>query len=249
LADQVYEYLEKEIVEGRLRPGDRIMEKDLSRRLGISRTPIREALLKLGMVGIVSCTSRRSYKVRVLTAKDVKEIFEILGILEAAVVGSVISAITTADLDSLRQYNRRMAEAGERGDFHVYGSWNEQFHDVFISKYPNRSLRDLCDTVRRLFYTFPVRHDSLNAWIEKSVQEHEEIIRLAAARDGQALRSYIQDVHWGRGSHSRYIEDAFAGEGPGTSASDGQEDTFGGTIGPSIGSVGVGAGLEKSLNH
>src|SRR5258707_6681681 len=93
LTDQVYSLPEREIVEGRMKPGERIREKELSQRLGISRTPIREALLKLEMAGIVVCNSRRSYNVRILTAADVSEIFEILGILEGAAVTSIVHEI------------------------------------------------------------------------------------------------------------------------------------------------------------
>ena len=212
LAEQVYELLQRQIVEGHLKPGARIVEKKLTLQLGISRTPIREALLKLEMAGIVVCNSRRSYNVRTLTVADVKDTFEILGILEGAVASSVAQAVTNGDLALLKEYNESMAKAGRRGDFPTYGAWNEKFHDVLISKYKNQSLRNLCDTVRRLLYTFPVRHGSLTQWIEKSVKEHEEIIRLAAAKDGPALGKFFRDVHWNHLSHSRYIEDAFAGE-------------------------------------
>jgi DNA-binding GntR family transcriptional regulator len=223
IAGQVYAFLQREIVNGRLKPGARILEKNLSLRLGISRTPVREALLKLEMAGIVVCNSRRSYNVRILTVADVKEIFEVLGILEGVVVSSVAQAITQRDLDLLREYNQKMAEMAHGGDFHTYGDWNEKFHDVCISKYPNRSLRDLCDTVRRLLYTFPVRHDSLAQWIALAVEEHEEIIRLAVAKDGAALGAFVREVHWSHLRHSPYIEDAFAGEDPSSLCSDGVE--------------------------
>ena len=75
-------------------------------------------------------------------------------------IRSVAQTITQEDLNLLREYNEKMAEMAYGGDFHTFGDWNEKFHVVCISKYPNRSLRGLCDTVRRLLYTFPVRHDS-----------------------------------------------------------------------------------------
>lgn len=212
LAEQVFRFLQEEIVEGRLKPRERIREKELSLRLGVSRTPIREALLKLEMAGVIVCNARKSYNVRALVVADVKEAFEILGVLEGAVAGCAVQRITESDLDLLREYNQNMAEAGRRGDFHNYGAWNEKFHDVFISKYPNRSLREMCNTVRRLLYVFPVRKDSLPRWIAKCVQEHEEIIRLAAAKDGPALAAFLRDEHWNHHVHSRYIEDVFAEE-------------------------------------
>ena len=114
LTDQVYSLLEREIVEGRMKPGERIREKELSQRLGISRTPIREALLKLEMAGIVVCNSRRSYNVRILTAADVREIFEILGILEGAAETSVAQEITPEDMELLDQYNEKILPESSR---------------------------------------------------------------------------------------------------------------------------------------
>src|SRR3989442_15326053 len=77
LAEQTYRLLREDIIQGRMRPGERIREKVLSERLGVSRTPIREALLKLQMAGVVVCNSRRSYNVRLLTLTEVRETFEI----------------------------------------------------------------------------------------------------------------------------------------------------------------------------
>ena len=209
LTDQVYSLLEREIVEGRMKPGQRIREKELSQRLGISRTPIREALLKLEMAGIVVCNSRRSYNVRILTAADVSEIFEILGILEGAVVTSVAEEITDKDLELLEQYNEKMAETASTEDFHTFGLWNEKFHDVLLSKSRNHSLRDICDSIRRRIYVFPVQPRTLSHLIEQSVREHKEIIRLAKAKDASALGAYFRDIHWNYQAHLPYVEEAF----------------------------------------
>ena len=70
IADRVYGLLRQEIAAGVFRPGERIVEQPLSARLRISRTPIREALLKLEAEGVVVCNSRRSYNVRILTVQD-----------------------------------------------------------------------------------------------------------------------------------------------------------------------------------
>jgi DNA-binding GntR family transcriptional regulator len=102
LTYQVYKLLKQQIASGRFRPGERIYEKVLAQRLGISRTPVREALLKLETDGLVVCNSRRSYNVRSLTVADVKEIYQILGILEGSVAGLVAGQITLDDLELLR---------------------------------------------------------------------------------------------------------------------------------------------------
>src|SRR5882672_3212345 len=206
LTDQVYSLLEQQIVEGRMKPGERIREKDLSQQLGISRTPIREALLKLEMAGVVVCDSRRSYNVRILTAVDVNEVFEILGILEGAAVASLTQEITERDLALLEQYNQKMAETSKTGDFHTFGAWNEKFHDVFLSKSKNRSLREVCDSIRRRIYVFPVHPGSVSHLIDQSVREHVEIIRLARAQDLAGLGAYFREVHWNYHSHLPSVE-------------------------------------------
>jgi DNA-binding GntR family transcriptional regulator len=211
LTDQVYSLLEREIVEGRMKPGERIREKELAQRLGISRTPIREALLKLEMAGIVVCNSRRSYNVRILTADDIREVFEILGILEGAAMTSVEPNIAEDELALLEQYNQKMAETAKTGDFHAFGAWNEKFHDVLLSRSRNRSLLEVCDSIRRRIYVFPVKPGALSHLIEQSVREHLEIIRLARANDFAALGAYFRDVHWNYRVHLPYVEEVFSG--------------------------------------
>ncbi|MPZ17515.1 MAG: FCD domain-containing protein [Luteitalea sp.] len=213
IADKVYRLLRHEIAAGQFRPGERIVEKLLVARLQISRTPIREALLRLESEGIVVCNSRRSYNVRLLTVHDVKEIYETLGILEGAAVRQIASVIDDRDLGALRRLNAKMRAAAKQGDLQAFGAWNREFHDVLLSKLENRTLREVCDIVRDRLYTFPVRRHSIPEWLRKSVREHREIIRLAIAKDGEALGAYFRDIHWSYDRNRRYIDDAFDASG------------------------------------
>jgi len=213
LAEQVYHVLRESIATGRLRPGERILEKLLAGQLEVSRTPVREALLKLERDGLVICNSRRSYKVRVLSVTDVKEIYATLGILESAVVGLASTRLTPGDIQMLRNYNRQAERAARRADFRGYGAANREFHGVFLSKADNRTLRDVCESVRALLYTFPVRSKSLPKGLTRNVREHREIIRLAEAKDPKALESYFRDVHFDVEKNRRFIEDVFDRDG------------------------------------
>ena len=213
IADKVHVRLRKEIATGTFRPGERILEKALSDSLGVSRTPIREALLRLETEGVVVCNNRRSYNVRVLTVDDVREIYETLGILEGAAVATVTGMLGDADLRELRRLNRLMAQAAVEADLLAFGQWNRQFHDVFLSKLPNSVLRATCTAVRGPLYTFPVHRGSLANWLGKSVAEHRTIIRLAAAGEAETLGVYFRDVHWSFERNHRYITDAFDDEG------------------------------------
>jgi DNA-binding GntR family transcriptional regulator len=213
IADKVYTILRQDVAAGRFRPGARILEKALASRLGISRTPIREALIRLEIEGVVVCTSRRSYNVRTLTVADVGEIYETLGILEGAGARAAASRLTGEDVRNLRQFNKTMEAAAAKADLPAFGEWNRRFHDVFLLRLENRTLRETCNLVRAPLYTFPVQRRSLAEWLRKSVREHRAIIKLATAGDAAALGDYFRDVHWSFDRNRRFIMDAFDREG------------------------------------
>ncbi len=215
LSQRAYEVLSHAIASGRLRPGARISEKTVASRLRISRTPVREALLRLEVEGVVRCTSRRSYNVGTLTVDDVRELYETLAILEAAAAARVAAQITGADVKLLESYNRRMAGSARRGDLPGFGVWNRRFHGIFLEKLGNQTLRRACDSIRARLYTFPVSRSSLSRWLWKSVSEHREIIRLASARDATGLAAFFREVHWGYDENRDFIRDAFDRNGKG----------------------------------
>lgn len=215
LSERAYEVLSNAIATGRLSPGTRISEKEVASQLQISRTPVREALLRLEVEGVVRCTSRRSYNVGTLTVEDVRELYQTLAILEAAAAAGAASQITAADLKLLETYNRRMANSARRGDLPGFGAWNRRFHGVFLEKLGNQTLRRSCDSIRARLYTFPVRRSSLSQWLWKSVNEHREIIRLASARDAEGLAAFFREVHWGYEKNCDFIRDAFDRKGKG----------------------------------
>ena len=103
-----------------------------------------------------------------------------------------------------------MAETANTEDFHTFNAWNEKFHDVLLSKSRNHSLRDVCDSIRRRIYVFPVQPRTLSHLIDQSVREHIEIIRLAKAKDAAALGAYFRDIHWNYQAHLPYVEEVFA---------------------------------------
>jgi len=213
LAEKAYDMLSRYIVQGKLRPGEHILAKDLSTRLGMGRTPVREALLRLQNEGIIICNSRHNYKVRILTQGDIKEIYDTLGILEGAAAGAAPQIITSEDIDRLEEYNAKMRQFAQKGDLSTFGRWNHEFHGIFLDRYGNRMLHSLCDSIRRQVYAYPVQGGSLARWLEKSVREHREIIRMVRNNEGRRLEEYFREVHWGFNKNLRFIRDAFHPDG------------------------------------
>jgi DNA-binding GntR family transcriptional regulator len=102
-----------------------------------------------------------------------------------------------------------MERAANESDLPAFGAWNRKFHDVFLAKFGNRTLCELCDSVRQQLYNFPVSRASLKEWIKKSVREHAEIIRLAEAHDRKGLEDYFRHTHWSEQRNLEYIEKAY----------------------------------------
>jgi DNA-binding GntR family transcriptional regulator len=209
LAVQIYEFIRRQIGSGELRPGERILEGKFTREFGISRTPVREALLRLERDGLVVCNSRRSYNVRRLTVRDVKQIYVTLGILESAAAGLAVQALLPEDIRLLKETNQEMERTASDGDRSVFGDINHKFHDVFLARLDNHIMREVCDSLRALLYVFPAHGNLVTETLKKSIREHWDIISLAEAGDGKALESYFRDIHWSSEKNLRYIEEAY----------------------------------------
>jgi DNA-binding GntR family transcriptional regulator len=213
LAEKAYDMLSRRIVQGKFRPGEQVLAKDLSKQLDMGRTPVREALLRLQNEGIIICNSRHSYEVRILTSDDIKEIYDTLGILEGAAAGAVPQVLAPQDIRRLEDYNARMQQIAQKGNLPAFGRWNHEFHGIFLDRYGNRMLHALCDSIRRQVYAYPVKGGSLAKWLNKSVREHREIIRMVRNNQGRQLEAYFREVHWSYARNLKFIEDAFHPDG------------------------------------
>ena len=102
LRDIIFEHLRQEILDGNLRPNDRLIERDIAAKLNVSRTPIREALRKLETEGFVEHLPRKGIVVRGLNITEIEEIYDIRRELECLVVRKAISTITEHDIQKMK---------------------------------------------------------------------------------------------------------------------------------------------------
>ena len=111
LKEQVYEFLREQLRKGELRPGSVVDMEKTSKRLGVSKTPLRDALLQLEQEGFVSILPRRKIVVNALSLEDIRNYYEIIGALESAAILAAIDNFKVADLKALETLNAEMAEA------------------------------------------------------------------------------------------------------------------------------------------
>jgi DNA-binding GntR family transcriptional regulator len=182
-ADAVYSTLRHCIVLGDLAPGERLRSDGLATRLGVSRTPVREALRKLEAEGLVSASPRLGLIVREISEQDLAEIFAIREALEATSARLAAENATSAELADMRELLEDMAAVCERGELDVFREMTAEFHLCVCRASHNgrllRMLKDLQDQVRHL--------KTSTLFIEgraaEALQEHRALLLALEERD------------------------------------------------------------------
>lgn len=196
LRQQVYDYLRRQMNSGELRPGSAINLGEMSSRFGISRTPLREALLQLEAEGFVTIYPRKGIVVNPLTENDIRHAYEVIGALEASVIFNERERITTSETGLMRELNELMRRSLENDDFAEFYDHNVAFHNVYLDLTDNRGLIRTAMTLKQRLYDFPRRKGFVKEWEMASTGEHERFIQLLESGDTKAASDYMRDVHW-----------------------------------------------------
>ncbi|MFW2366362.1 MAG: GntR family transcriptional regulator [Desulforhopalus sp.] len=192
---QVYDYLQKQMRIGALEPGASISVNTLIKELGISRTPLREALLLLQEQGFVSILPQRGVKINALTIEDVRDIYEILGGIESRVILSVFHKIGKKQIQQMDRLNHQIESALEKDDIIKHNAANIQFHDVYLNLSQNQRLLRYVKTLKLQLYDFP-RRDYGQQWNLKNLQQHKEFVELLQKGKAVDAADYMRDIHW-----------------------------------------------------
>lgn len=186
LYEDVADSLRQRIFTRALQPGDWIDEVAIAEQLGISRTPLREALKVLASEGLVTMKVRRGAYVTEVDEKDQREIYQMLSLLEADAAAHVAEHATASEQQELAAIHQRLeASTGNRDAFF---RTNEEFHFRVLELADNRWRMQIVSDLRKVMKLH--RHNSLlkQGRIEESLQEHRAIMQALAARDATAAR-------------------------------------------------------------
>ncbi|MFP4482939.1 MAG: GntR family transcriptional regulator [Thermovirgaceae bacterium] len=205
LREQVYEFLRKKLDSGELEPGSFLNLNEMSERLGISKTPLREALIQLEIEGFVTFYPRRGIQVNLLTEEDIRHSYEIIGALEAAVILSNFEKFGDSEIDLLEEENRLMREALDRDDFDTFYEHNISFHNVYLDFSDNHTLVKTVMNLKHRLYDFPRRKGFVKEWEVISTGEHQQFIEHVKKGHREAAAEYIRDVHWSFEVQERFI--------------------------------------------
>jgi DNA-binding GntR family transcriptional regulator len=196
LKEQVYEYLREQMRTGALLPGSVIDMEETSRKLGVSKTPLRDALLQLEMEDFVSILPRRKVVVNVLTEDDIRNYYDIIGALESIALLNAFDRLRPADVDVMQALNDAMKRAIAENDFDRYYEKNVAFHNTFLSLCGNESLIKIVNRLKKRLYDFPRSKGFVKEWEQASIGEHQALVDLIRQGRRQEAANHIRDVHW-----------------------------------------------------
>ncbi|MCX7023141.1 MAG: GntR family transcriptional regulator [Spirochaetes bacterium] len=192
----VYERLKNLLNDGKLRPGQFMDLNVLGAELGMSRTPLRDALIRLEAEGFVTVFPRRGVLVNALELGDIRDLYEVIGALEAQAVLSALPGLGKEGIARMRELDASMRRALDDDDFSRYYDDNLRFHDIYLERSGNGELLRTVRTMKERLYDFPRRKAYVREWEAASCGEHAELVRLLESGDGPAAAAYVRDVHW-----------------------------------------------------
>lgn len=202
--EEAYRCLRHLIFSGVLRPGETISENSLAKRLGMSRTPVREAIHRLEQEGLIVSLSNRKKQVFVLTIKDVEEIFDLKEIIEGKVARWAAERHKPEEAERLRMVTANMKKVVLDNNVpsqELNDTWLEldrEYHDILFAMARNQRAREIIRNLNQQWHRLRLGILAIEGRLEKSAKEHEEIaeaiLRGDAAGAEEAMIEHLQNL-------------------------------------------------------
>ena len=177
LRDVVFNTLRQAILRGELKPGERLMEIQLANKLGVSRTPIREAIRKLELEGLVLMIPRKGAEVADITEKSLRDVLEVRKALEELAVQLTCDKITKEQIRELEQAAEQFKKSLKSNDITEIAEADVRFHDIIYLATDNQKLILLLNNLREQMYRYRIEYLKRADKYSQLLAEHEEIIR------------------------------------------------------------------------
>lgn len=197
LRDVVFNTLRQAILTGELKPGERLMEIHLANRLGVSRTPIREAIRKLELEGLVTMIPRRGAEVAQITEKSMSDVLEIRRAMDALCAELACERITEEALERLHEACGRFAQTIKSRDVKKIAQADVELHDIILQATGNNRLIQLVNNLSEQMYRYRFEYIKDLSQHENLVEEHriiyESLLNRDAKRAAEAAKTHIDN--------------------------------------------------------
>ena len=197
--ESTYNNLKSDVLAGRFNPGERLTEEHLAKNMGVSRTPVREALHKLASEGLVKPLESRGFSVARDSREEMEDLFDIRAALEGYAVRLICECITEASIDALEDLIRKAENALKRNNLDEIFKYNTRFHDVLHSVISHKSrFHNLIADTRK--YVLRYRKDSLHylTGARRTIDGHKKILLAIGLKNPdlceRVMREHVQEA-------------------------------------------------------
>ncbi|MFZ7127657.1 MAG: GntR family transcriptional regulator [Desulfobacterales bacterium] len=190
---QVYQHLRNQILNHTIEPSSRLVEAQIANEIGISRTPVREALHLLEKDGFVESIPRVGYRVRQLAWEELDEIFEIRRVNELLACRWAVQRINPKSIRALEDNLQQARSALGKGKPNAFLEYDEEFHEILVRSTGSRHLLELCQQLRRLMLRYRAASLRSVQTVETALDDHYQILACLKNKDEKGLEAALDD--------------------------------------------------------
>lgn len=181
--------------EGSLQPGATINLGEISRQLGISKTPLRDALIQLESDGFVTIIPRKGVRVNEMSLDDIREAYEAVGLVESYLIAETMDKLTPAHVEHMQSLNQTMKEGLSHDAFSTMYDQNLEFHSIYTELSTNKILKKIMYLTKLRLDDFR-RRSQIKEWGLKNCMEHDILLDLIKKQDHKGASRFLQETHW-----------------------------------------------------
>ncbi|MDI3481058.1 MAG: hypothetical protein PWQ97_713 [Tepidanaerobacteraceae bacterium] len=193
IREMIYESIRQAIFYGELKPGDRLVEKELAEKMRVSRTPIREALRKLEAEGLIKHVPRKGVVVKGFSPEDIIEIYSIRQALEALAITYTVKNITETEIKKLKVLIEEMAALTEEDETEGLFNTSQEFNDILLKSCKMPRLISLINTYKEYLKRFRMVTMREKERKISALKDHREILQAVIDRDAERARKLVEE--------------------------------------------------------
>jgi len=198
LRDRIYNILKNKIIDGDLEEGSKITESEVANLMGVSKTPVREALKSLAEGGFVTVQRNKRMVIANISLRDIKEVYQIRAVLDGLGARLAAEKITHKDLAILNKILKKMEGFAKKNDIKGYSKYVNIFQDLIIKKSNNKHLETIINNLREKTARYRMKSLKIEGRLIKSFKEQEKIFKIIATKDQEqiniACQQHIQNA-------------------------------------------------------
>ncbi|HCL90594.1 MAG TPA: GntR family transcriptional regulator [Candidatus Atribacteria bacterium] len=185
LSQKVYRALKTEIIKGSLKPGTKLSEGKIAEQMGVSRTPVREALKELAAEGFVKMNPNQAVVVSNASVEDVQEVLQIRGVLEGLAARLAAKLIRKEEIKELEKYIDQMEYYAKKNDSLSFSEIDAEFHEIILDICGNSRLVQIRKNLSDQAHRYRIRSLSIPGRLKYSLKEHKEILKALKRKDSE----------------------------------------------------------------